>query len=104
MRVATVAAVLLCAAVTATSAGRGFQEVVTEDGTYYTMSLYQASPNTLVSRHTHTHHSPELSRDVVIQACLSLILEEGVDDYFSDETLHQDDALSTHPSTCHTVK
>ena len=37
-----VTAVLLCAAVTATSAGRSFQEVVTEDGTYYTMSLYQA--------------------------------------------------------------
>ena len=44
MRVAAAAAVLLLsAAVTVTSAGRSFQDVVTEDGTYYTMSLYQAS-------------------------------------------------------------
>ena len=43
MRVAAANVLLLSAAVTVTSAGRSFQDVVTEDGTYYTMSLYQAS-------------------------------------------------------------
>ena len=49
MRVAAAAAVLLLsAAVTVTSAGRSLQDVVTEDGTYYTMSLYQASGALLI--------------------------------------------------------